>query len=71
MHYGLVTGVFVRDNGDTQTDRQIVTVQVDFIVYRSVLFEFMDALRPIDQTARREPIQAILEHSAMPDVEEV
>ena len=64
MNYGLVTGAFVRDNGGTPSDRQLVGVQVDFLIDRSVLFEFMDAMRPIDESARREPIQAILDYSA-------
>lgn len=64
MRYGYVRDVTVYDNGDAPIDRSAVLVSVDFIVSRSVLFEFMDALRPIDQKARREPIQAILDYSS-------
>jgi hypothetical protein len=66
MQYGLVDELLVYDDGSSLVDRQTVHVKVDFIVDRSILFEFMDALRPIDQRAQREPIAAILEHSAEP-----
>ena len=64
MLYGLVNELLVYDDGDSPAERQSVHVKVDFIVDRSVLFEFIDALRPIDQRAQREPIVAILDHSA-------
>lgn len=69
MLYGLVDELLVYDDGASPADRQIVRVKVDFIVDRSILFEFIDALRPIDQRARREPIAAILNHSAALGVE--
>ena len=63
MRYGLVDSVTVYDYGEGN-DRQTVEVAVTFIIDRSVLFEFMDALRPINRCARREPIEAIIDHSA-------
>ena len=69
MLYGLVDELLVYDDGSSPVERQTVHVKVDFIVDRSILFEFMDALRPIDQKAQREPIAAILDHSAVPGVE--
>lgn len=64
MLYGLVDELLVYDDGSSPVERQSVHVKVDFIVDRSILFEFIDALRPIDQRAQREPIVAILDHSA-------
>lgn len=69
MLYGLVDELLVYDDGASLVERQNVRVKVDFIVNRAVLFEFIDALRPIDKRARREPIAAILNHSAVPGVE--
>lgn len=69
MQYGLVDELLVYDDGASSVERQTVRVKVDFIVDRTVLFEFMDALRPIDQRAQREPIAAILNHSAELGVE--
>lgn len=69
MLYGLVDELLVYDDGPSPVERQSVHVKVDFVVDRSILFEFMDALRPIDQRAQREPIAAILEHSAALGVE--
>ena len=63
MKYGTVEELTVYDN-DSDCDKETVRVSVDFLIYRRVLFEFMDALRPIDQYAPREPIAAILDHSA-------
>lgn len=64
MLYGVVDELLVYDDGATPIERQTVRVKVDFIVDRAILFEFIDALRPIDQKAQREPIAAILYHSA-------
>lgn len=64
MKYGIVKELTVYDDGNTQADKEGVRVSVDFLISRSVLFEFMDALRPINPRARREPIEAILDHSA-------
>lgn len=64
MKYGRVNGVIVRDTGSTWYENSTVDITVEFSVERSVLFEFMDALRPIDPEAHREPIQAILDHSS-------
>lgn len=69
MQYGLVDELLVYDDGASPVERQTVRVKVDFIVDRAILFEFMDALRPIDQRAQREPIAAILNHSAALGVE--
>ena len=69
MLYGLVDELLVYDDGASPVERQTVRVKVDFIVDRAILFEFMDALRPIDQRAQREPIAAILNHSAALGVE--
>lgn len=64
MKYGYVECVDTSDyNGD------LVNVSVDFMVDRSVLYEFMDCLKPIDKNAPREPIEAILEHSCGKAVE--
>ena len=64
MQYGFVSEVRVVDDGRTPQERSLVNVTVEFFVSRNVLFEFMDALRPINQNACREPIQAILDSSA-------
>lgn len=71
MKYGTVEEltVYDRDSGtvydcDSGCGRKTVHVAVEFTVDRKVLFEFMDALRPINQYAPREPIAAILDHSA-------
>ena len=58
MKYGFINDISVDDNGIR------ARVSVDFIVDRSVLYEFMDCLIPIDGKAEREPIEAILNHSA-------
>lgn len=63
MKYGLVDSVTVYDQGKGN-ERQTVLVNVDFVIDRSILFEFMDSLRPINNGARREPIEAIIDHSA-------
>lgn len=70
MKYGFVSEVRVFDDGRTQYESSLVNVTVEFFVSRDVLFEFMDALRPINQEARREPIQAILDSSAYAEVDE-
>lgn len=65
MKYGRVNGVIVHDTGSTWfVENSMVDITVEFSVERSVLLEFMDALRPIDPEAHREPIQAILDHSS-------
>ena len=66
MRYGTVDSVKIND---FKANEAIVDVR--FYVVRSALFEFMDALNPIDPDARREPILAILEHSAQGDDDEV
>ena len=63
MRYGTVKRVNA-DDCFGGVDRQSVPVTVYFMVDRSVLFEFMDAIRPISRNARREPIEAILGYSA-------
>lgn len=68
MINGFVDKVTVNDHYDWQ-DMQAVPVTVDFVIDRSVLFEFMDALRPIERNARREPIEAILDYSAKLGIE--
>lgn len=70
MKYGFVSEVRVLDDGRTEQERSLVSVTVEFLVSRDVLFEFMDALRPINQEARREPIQAILDGSAYTELAE-
>ena len=64
MKYGRINGIIVHDTGSTWFENSTVDITVEFSVERSVLFEFMDALRPIDTEAHREPIQAILDHSS-------
>ena len=64
MKYGEVDELTVYDDGDAVSDSCTVRVSVDFLIERRVLFEFMDALRPIDPSTRREPIEAIVDHSA-------
>lgn len=64
MKYGRVNRVIVHDTGSAWFENSTVDITVEFSVERSVLFEFMDALRPIDPEAHREPVQAILCHSA-------
>lgn len=59
MKYGFVEYMQTVDRGKD------VKVAVDFVIDRSVLYEFMDCLKPIDGKAMREPILAILEHSAV------
>ena len=66
MKYGTVNRVDVYDAGGGAYDELKAQVSVDFTIDRRVLFEFMDALRPINPEAQREPIAAILEHSAQP-----
>ena len=68
MKYGLVTGLNVCDNGDTPEDKQVVQVTVDFLINRSILFEFMDALRPINQHTPREPIEALINSRTQPEI---
>ncbi len=41
-----------------------VVFDVSFYVTREVALEFMDALIPCDDKVRRDPIGAILDHSA-------
>lgn len=69
MKYGLVKELTVYDDGDTPADKDLVRVSVDFLIMRNVLFEFIDALRPINQSAIREPIEAILDNSAKQRIE--
>lgn len=57
--YGRVDEVTVFDSGG-----QLVDVTVDFMVERMVLAEFMDSLQAFDPRGNREPIQALLDHSA-------
>ena len=66
MKYGYVECVDTSDyiSGD------LVSVSVGFMVDRSILYEFMDCLKPIDENAPREPIEAILEHSCGKVVEQ-
>ena len=61
MKYGEVEKVVVWD-GDS--DASMAEVEVTFRVSRSVLFEFIDALKPISPSAKREPIRAILDYSS-------
>lgn len=57
--YGYVHHVDTSNYGD-----DYVEFNVSFMVTREVALEFMDALIPCDSKARRDPIGAILEHSA-------
>lgn len=59
MRYGQVLRMGTKDNGYPD-----VIVSVDFKVRRSVVYEFMDMIIPADGEAVREPIAAILDHSA-------
>ena len=68
MKYGMVDELTVYDR-DAECDKEKVRVSVEFLIDRRVLFEFMDALRPIYPNAPREPIAAILDHSAKPEIE--
>lgn len=61
MKYGYVNGVTVFE------ERESVEVKVSFTIDPKVLYEFMDCLKPVDKKAKREPILAILEHSAIED----
>ena len=58
MKYGFIEDVDTFDAG-----KDFVRVNVDFMVDRSLLYEFIDCLKPSDLSAAREPIEAILEHS--------
>ena len=60
MKYG-----FIADMDTFDASNDCVRVSVDFMVDRSVLYEFMDCLKPINRNAPREPIEAILEHSCV------
>lgn len=64
MRFGIVKSTTVWDEGNTPADRHAVEVQVVFGVDRNVLYEFLDALRPAVEGARREPILALLDYSA-------
>ena len=66
MKYGYVECVDTSDYKGSD----LVSVSVGFMVDRSVLYEFMDCLKPIDKNAPREPIEAILEHSCGKAVEQ-
>lgn len=68
MRYGEVGELNVYDCG-RKYEGETVRVSVEFQIDRKVLFEFMDALRPIYPNAPREPIAAILDHSAKPGIE--
>lgn len=58
MKYGYVSDMTVISDG------RLAKVSVDFLVERPVLYEFMDCLMPVSEGAEREPIAAILDHSA-------
>lgn len=60
MKYGFIKSV---DTSDMGCD--LVSVSVDFVIKRSVLYEFADCLMPVNVDAEREPIAAILEHSCV------
>lgn len=57
--YGYVKHVDTTDYGYDH-----VKFDVSFSVAREVALEFMDALMPCDSKAKRDPIGAILDHSA-------
>ncbi len=57
--YGHVRYVDTSDHG-----YDFVKFDVSFNVAREVALEFMDALMPCDSKAKRDPIGAILDHSA-------
>lgn len=57
--YGYVHHVDTSNYGD-----DFVKFDVTFNVSREVALEFMDALIPCDGKAKRDPIGAILDHSA-------
>ena len=59
MKYGEVLKLTVFDDSPSMAE-----VEVAFRVERAVMHKFIDALKPIDPSAKREPIQAILECSA-------
>ena len=65
MKHGCIENIDTHDVGDC-----LVKVSVDFMVDRSVLYEFMDCLKPLDVYAPREPIEAILEHSCVEEAAE-
>jgi len=58
MKYGYIESMRTHDVGSSR-----VRVVVDFIVNRSEAYDFMDCLMPAGPDAKREPIEAILEHS--------
>jgi len=58
MKHGFVESVDTRDAGG-----YCVRVSVNFQINRSMFYEFMDCLIPVDEQERREPIAAILDHS--------
>ena len=57
--YGFVKYVDTINSGN-----DYVEFSVTFEVTREVALEFMDALIPCDSKAKRDPIGAILDHSA-------
>jgi len=64
MKYGFIGSVDTNDAGG-----YYVRVSVDFMVYRSDVYRFVDCLMPVDLDDPREPIEAILEHSCGRKVE--
>lgn len=58
MKSGYVVSVDMHDMGGLHAK-----VSVEFTVNRSILYEFIDCLMPVDEYALREPVEAILEHS--------
>ena len=71
MRFGIVKSTHVWDEGNTPAERHTVDVETVFGVDRSVLYEFLDALRPAVEGARREPILALLDYSARVGDEEL
>lgn len=60
MVHGVIENVSTFDNGGA------ISVDVAFRIDRDVAFDFLDALKPIDPGAEREPILAILNQSSSP-----
>ena len=58
---------YVRQVDTSNCGNDYVEFNVTFYVTREVALEFMDALIPCDGKARRDPIGAILDHSAIAD----
>lgn len=55
---------FVRQVDTSNCGNDYVEFNMKFYVTREVALEFMDALIPCDSKAKRDPIGAILDHSA-------